>query len=434
MDKKFYFGAATACFQIEGGVEDREQTIWDVFARQEGKIRNGDNGDVACDSYHKFDEDLKLLIDLGVNSYRFSLSWARILKDGISEINEKGVRYYRSVLTKLKENGITPFVTLFHWDLPQCLQEKGGFLSEEFPSWFASYTKVVLDRFGDLIENYITFNEPENSIYKGLISGEFAPGEKRSDKDGLLGVHHILLAHGLATRLIRDYSTENKVGMAICGWVPVPVEEKDYDDAKNLYLSEKYGVGDGIAIYLTPIIDGDYSGEYYEKYADILPPITEEDKNIIHTGLDFIDMNLYSGYYIHDGVTSDPVERKRMDNGWYIINEVIYYGMKFMYERYHLPIMITENGTCDNTQLIDGKIHDTMRVESLKETFLYMKKALNDGIDLRGYFTWSLLDNFEWCEGYEYRFGVTFVDFNDNQKRYKKDSFYEYQKLIEEGI
>ena len=427
MNKNFYFGAATASFQIEGGVEEKAPSIWDVFSHTDGKIRDGNNGDVTCDSYRKFDEDLKLLVELGVDSYRFSISWSRLLLDGIKEINEKGVSYYRYILRKLKENHITPFVTLFHWDLPQCLQDKGGFLSPEFPSWFASYTKVFISLFGDDVRNYITFNEPENSVYRGLMLGNFAPGEKRTEAECLLAVHNILKAHGEAYRLIKGFNVENKVGLAICGWVPVPKTKQDLDEARKIYFSEDKRIGEGNNIYLEPILLGDYSKEYYDLFKDTHPVITEEDRELIHTGLDFIGMNLYSGFYVHDGIKSDPIERERMDNGWYIINEIIYYGLKFMYERYHLPLIITENGSCDNS-----KVHDTMRINNLKETFHYMEKAMNEGVDLRGYFHWSLMDNFEWAEGFTSRFGLAYVDFGHDQKRTPKDSFYSYKEIITE--
>lgn len=427
MNKNFYFGTATASFQIEGGVEEKASSIWDVFSHTEGKICDGNNGDVTCDSYHKFDEDLKLLVELGVDSYRFSISWSRLLLDGIKEINEKGVAYYRYIFRKLKENNITPFVTLFHWDLPQCLQEKGGFLSSDFPSWFASYTKVFLSLFGNDIRNYITFNEPENSVYRGLMKGDFAPGEKRTEEDCLLAVHNILKAHGLSYRLIKDFNSDNKVGLAICGWVPVPKTEEDLAEARKTYFSEDKRIGEGNNIYLEPILLGDYSKEYYSLFKDTHPVITDEDRNLIHTGLDFIGMNLYSGFYVHSGEISNPVERKQMDNGWYIINEVIYYGLKFMYEKYHLPLIITENGSCDNSP-----VHDEIRISNLKETFFYMEKAMNEGVDLRGYFHWSLMDNFEWAEGFTSRFGLAYVDFKNDQKRTQKDSFYCYKALIKE--
>lgn len=436
MDQKndFYYGVATASYQIEGGVEEREKNIWDTFSHQRGNIQNDDNGDVACDSYHRYEEDLSLLKELGVNSYRFSLSWSRLLKDGIAIVDERGVKYYRNILLKLRENHITPFVTLFHWDLPQCLQDQGGFLSPLFPSWFASYTKAVLENFGDLIENYITFNEPENTIYRGLVIGKFAPGEKRSPKEALFALHQILKAHGEAYSLIKEYNKENKVGFAICGWVPVIKEEKDYEKAKEFYFNVPSEIGEGNSIYLYPILLGDYPKEYYEKFKGIHPNITQEDKRLIYTGLDFIGANYYSGFYFEKGKASDPIERRRMDNGWYVINECVYYGLKFLSEKFSLPIIITENGTCDDTKEVKGRVRDENRIRNLKEVFFYMKKAKEEGVDLRGYFHWSLLDNFEWAEGYSSRFGLTYIDFLHQQKRIKKDSFYEYQKIIREKV
>ena len=434
--ENFVWGVATAAYQIEGAWDEdgKGKSIWDVFTHTPGKIIDGSNADVACDCYHRLDEDLALLEELGVNAYRFSIAWARILPNGIGEVNEKGIEYYNRLIDGLLVRGITPYITLYHWDMPQVLQDKGGFLSKEFPAWFLQYTKVIMARFGDRVKHFFTFNEPQCAL-----ADSFAPGIEHTQQQQLLRLHNLLLAHGLSAKEIHK-TAGAKVGYVSCGMIPVPATDskEDYEAAKAAFFNDQ-GLW-GTAIYSEPIFRGNYSEKYYETYKDILPEIGAEDMKIISEPLDFWAQNTYDGYFVkavkneNGDLTAERVERKWGEPttcmGWNITPQSLYYVARYVFERYGKPVYIAENGiSLQDFVFTDGKVHDPTRIEYLYTYLSELEKAHKDGVKIEGYFHWSFLDNFEWMQGYTQRFGLIHVDY-ETLKRTKKDSFYVYQKII----
>ena len=437
--KDFVWGVATAAFQIEGGkdADGKGESIWDVCAHTPGKIHDGSNADVACDSYHRLDEDLALLSELGVNSYRFSISWPRVLPNGIGEVNEKGVDYYNRLIDGLLERNITPYLTLYHWDLPQALQEKGGLLNEEFPQWFLEYTKVVAEHFGDRVKYFFTFNEPQSFL--PTVCPPCIPYTKREQ---LIRIHHMLLAHGLSAKELHKIQG-SKVGYVSCGLVPLPQSDsqEDYEAAKKLFFSiNPDAPEDGTSIYAEPIFSGKYPDEYYRIFKDDLPEIGEKDMEIISEPLDFWAQNTYEGFYIKSKYNGKgELEAEKIARewgapitvlGWNIAPKALYYVTKYVYEQYGKPIYLAENGTALYDYVFsDGMVHDPARIEFIHNYLNYLEQAKKEGVKILGYFYWSLLDNFEWFQGLSPRFGLVHVDYQ-TLKRTKKDSFYVYRDII----
>lgn len=438
--KDFVWGVATAAYQIEGGRNEDGKTdsIWDVFTHKKGIVVDGSTGDIACDSYHRLEEDLDLLKALRVKAYRFSVSWSRVLPDGVGQVNEKGVAYYNRLIDGLLSRGITPYLTLYHWDLPQVLQEMGGFSNKEFPKWFAYYAKTVAENFGDRVKHYFTFNEPPV-----IFDNAFAPGVWYTLKEQLARVHHMLLAHGLAVKELRKIP-QAKIGFALCGLVPVPAEEtqENYDLAKKWFFSMNKGYPySAVTLYADPIFFGKYPDEYYEYYKDVMPEIGENDMEIISQPLDFLGQNTYQGEYFkvetdeHGEKSLVQLPRKKGESvtafGWYKTPKSLYYVSKYLYERYKMPLFIAENGiACLDFIYSDGKVHDMDREEYLRTHLVELARAKVDGVDIEGYFYWSFLDNFEWMQGYTKRFGLVYVDF-ETCERTPKESFAFYRKVIE---
>lgn len=440
--KDFIWGVATASYQIEGARNEdgKSDSIWDTFTHKSGTVVDGSNADIACDCYHRLDEDLKLLEELGVKAYRFSVSWSRILPNGTGKINEKGVEYYNRLINGLLERNIIPYLTLYHWDLPQVLQDLGGFSNKEFPQWFLEYTKVVVSKFGDRVKHFFTFNEPQC-----IFNNAFAPGIQYTLKEQLVRVHNMLLAHGLSAKEIHKIPGA-KVGYASCGMIPIPLTDssEDYEVSKKLFFSiNKGNPVDSTTLYADPIFFGKYPDDYYEMFKDILPEIGENDMEIISEPLDFWAQNTYDGYYCKakqqdDGtLIAEGVERDwgtvKTSMGWHITPKSIYYAVKYVYERYNKPVYISENGiSLQDFVFSDGKVHDPAREEYLLTYLEELGKAQKDGVKIEGYFYWSFLDNFEWMLGYTQRFGLVHVEYK-TLKRTKKDSFYAYQKIIKEN-
>lgn len=444
MEKNFIWGVATAAYQIEGGYREdgKGDSIWDVFSHDTGRIKHGDTGDIACDHYHRYKEDVALLKELGVEAYRFSIAWTRIFPDGIGTVNEKGVSFYNNLINELLKNNITPYVTLFHWDYPQKLFEKGGWLNPESPKWFGEYARKIGLMFGDRVKHFITINEPQ-CILGGHKGGAHAPGLKYSLKDQLQITHNLLKAHGEAVKELRETVLDAKIGFAPCGWVLCPKNdtEEEIDRAKRAYFTLwKHAPTESVVLFSDPVLLGDYPKEYYQIFKKDLPEIKKSDLELISQPLDFYGQNIYSGNYVTEKEDGEfiwetmPSDFPRNSLGWNIIPKALYWGTKFLYERYKKPIYITENGMPNlDIVSIDGEIHDPQRIDFIERYSQELMKAKAEGIPIEGYFYWSLLDNFEWAEGYEPRFGLVYVDYN-TQKRIPKDSFYYYQKKIMEKI
>lgn len=444
MKQPFVFGAATSSYQIEGAFQEggKGLNIWDIYVREKGKIYNGHTGDIACDHYHRFREDVALMKEIGLQAYRFSINWARILPDGIGAVNQEGIRFYKELIEELKKNEIEPYITLYHWELPYELYKKGGFMNPEFVEWFGYYAKVVTENFSDQVKYFFTFNEPQCFIGLGFLNGEHAPGLKVPVKDTFLMAHHVLMAHGRAVQMLRQYAKQNiEIGYAPTGTMSYPATEKEEDiEAARQHL---FGINEdsnnwtwNVAWWSDPILKGQYPEEGMERYREYLPNIKESDLKLISEPIDFYGQNIYNGKCIRMGNDGKPEEVKRYEGfpktamGWPITPECLYWGPKFLYERYQKPIYITENGlSCHDVISLDGKVHDPNRIDFLARYLGQVKKAKEDGVDIRGYFQWSLMDNFEWACGYNERFGLIYVDYN-TQKRILKDSAYWYQTTI----
>lgn len=443
--KDFYWGAATAAYQIEGAKSEdgKSESIWDVFTQKESAIARGETGDFACDHYHRYEEDVRLMKEMGLNAYRFSLAWPRILPDGTGEINGKGAAFYDRLIDSLLEKGITPFVTLYHWDLPQILQVRGGFLNPDIAAWFGEYTEAVKKLYGDRVKHYMTFNEPQCVLGCGYRTGVHAPGLQVSLKEQLSALHNLLRAHGTGARILKSIPGA-EVGYASCGYSYAPKNESPEDIQaayERTFQFEPDNPLGTISAFSEPIFTGKYPKEYYEYDEEILPKIAAGDMKLISSVRpDFFAFNIYEGKTVYrkkDGGIGEVVPATgspKTQMGWEITPINMYWAPKFLYKKYGKKVYITENGiSLPDYVFSDGKIHDTYRTEYLKSYLRELRRAANDGeTEVAGYFHWSLMDNFEWAEGYKQRFGLIYVDF-ETMNRVAKDSFYEYKKIIEEN-
>lgn len=442
--KDFVWGVATASFQIEGAYNEdgRGRDIWGDFCSIPGKIYDNHNGNIACDHYHRYKEDIALMKQMGIKAYRFSIAWARIFPEGIGQVNKKGVEFYHNLIDELLKNNIEPYVTLYHWDLPLSLSEKGGWLNSDSVDWFKEYAEFFGREYGDKVKYIMTFNEPQCSIGLGLQQGIHAPGLKLSATQVLKAIHNLLKAHGAAIKALRKVAPNTELGIApTCGVaLPISNKAKDIEIARKRYfdilpLDQPYVWS--VSLFLDPIILGNYPKKYYELYKDYLPEITKEDLELINQPLDFLGQNIYNGYEVTEDENGNYIYPKKKigfdhtDLNWPITPTALYWGPKFIYDRYKLPFYITENGlACHDIVSLDNKVHDPNRIDFLNRYLKEYSKAGIDGADIRGYFQWSLMDNFEWCEGYSKRFGMIHVDY-ETQKRTIKDSGYWYKNIIE---
>nr|8J3M_A Chain A, Beta-glucosidase [uncultured bacterium]8J3M_B Chain B, Beta-glucosidase [uncultured bacterium]8J3M_C Chain C, Beta-glucosidase [uncultured bacterium]8J3M_D Chain D, Beta-glucosidase [uncultured bacterium] len=435
--KDFLWGTATASYQIEGAAfeDGKGLNIWDVFSHQEGKIFENHNGDVACDHYNRLEEDLDILSKLGVKSYRFSVSWSRVLPAGIGQVNHKGIAFYQMLISGLRERGIIPCMTLYHWDLPYALHLKGGWLNDDSPNWFAEYAKVIKTYFGKEVSYFITFNEPQVFVGCGYLSGNHAPGYQLPKAEIVRIAHNVLKAHGLAVKELRK-GEPCKIGFtgASCPCIPASDRKEDIEAAYNQYFSSnsnEFVFTD--AFWFDPVLKGRYPKWVTYINNVSMPIITKEDMELISQPIDFVGLNIYNGKYVNEdgGILQKKQGVPRTAIGWPITQEALYWGPRFTSERYHKPIMITENGmSCHDCISLDGKVHDENRIDYMHRYLLQLKKAIADGVDVEGYYAWSLLDNFEWANGYNDRFGITYVDY-ETQQRIIKDSGFFYQQIIE---
>lgn len=439
--KKFIWGAATAAYQIEGGAGEDGMglSVWDRFCKTPGKIQNGDNADIACDSYHLVDKDIALLKEIGVNAYRFSISWPRVIPEGTGSVNEKGLDYYDAIVDKLLEAGIQPFITLFHWDYPYALYRRGGWLNPESPHWFAEYTAAVAKRLSDRVDYWITQNEPQCYIYMGLMSGEHAPGLKLPVREVMAAAHNSMLAHGMAVKALRAAAGRPiQIGYAPTGYTGVPDTESEQDIEalrRAMYvITDKTDYN--FTMLVDPVILGRYPETAFDVYGGDMPEIGPDDLKIMSEPIDFLGFNIYNGKTVRMGKDGKPHAVPRYPgfpltgNGWPVTPETLYWGPKLLMERYRLPFYVTENGMADDDWIAeDGKIHDFKRIDFMDRYLRAYRRLADEGEDVRGYFHWSLLDNFEWACGYSHRFGLTYVDYR-TRERTLKDSAYHYRDII----
>lgn len=440
----FVWGVASSAYQVEGTdpADGRGKTVWDKFV-EDGRVYEGQDAYTSCDNMHRYKEDFALMKNLGIKAYRFSLNWARILPEGTGNVNEKAIAMYRDMILTMRENGITPYITLFHWEFPLALYERGGWLNPDVVEWFGEYARVVAENFSDLCEYFITINEPQCVVGLGHLRGVHAPGVKLSVKETFRMAHNLLKAHGQATINLRKYAKQEiKIGFAPTGSVAYPYTDSpaDIEAAKKVYFGF-YNPMDNwtwnVSWFSDPVFLGHYPEEGLKLFAEYLPEITEADMQLIHQPLDFMGQNIYNGYYVRAGKDGEPEFVNRAPGfpktaaDWPVTPEAFYYGIKFLTERYPLPLYITENGmSCHDIVSSDGRVHDPNRITFLDSYIGAMQRAYEEGANVAGYFLWTFLDNFEWADGYKQRFGIIHVDF-ETQRRTVKDSAYWYQKVIE---
>lgn len=441
--KDFVWGAATSSYQIEGTGRDsgKGQNIWDVFTKEPGRVYEGHTGDIACDHYHRFREDVAYMKELGLKGYRFSIDWSRVLPEGTGKVNEKGIDFYNALIDELLEQGIEPYITLYHWELPYEIYKRGGWMNPEIVEWFGQYARLVAERFSDRVKYFFTLNEPQCFVGLGFLQGCHAPGVKAPLRDTFEMAHNALKAHGRAVQMLRAYGKQNvQIGYAPTSGMCYPEKEtpKDIEAARKALFALPDDLSNwtwNVSWWSDPVILGKYPEEGMKKYEKYLPVITDEDMKLISQPIDFYGQNIYNGRCIRMGTDGRPEEVRRpagfpkTATNWPVTPEALYWGPKFLYERYRKPIYITENGSaCHDTVSQDGKVHDPNRIDFLARYLKNLKRAAEE-IDIRGYFQWSLMDNFEWDKGYAERFGIIYVDF-ETQERIWKDSAYWYRDLI----
>ncbi len=435
--KNFVWGVATASYQIEGGAHEADKglNVWDVGSATEGRIFEGHRGDVGCDHYHKFREDVALMKELGIKAYRFSINWARLLPEGVGKVSEDGKRFYGELLAALREAGIEPWVTLFHWDYPYALYLRGGWLNPESPKWFEEYARVVAELFGDSISHFILINEPQVFLGLGHSAGTHAPFLRLSDGEVMRAAHHVLLACGLGEKMLRKTCKHPiKVGTSQAYWPSIPDTPDDYRVAKQDTFACHRDFG-SVNYYTDPLIFGTYPEEFRAWQEECGFSYPESDMEIIRSKIDFYGVNTYSGNRVREQngkiitLTPTPATPKT-DTRWNVYPDVMYYGPKFLFERYGLPIIYTENGVAlSEWKDLNGEINDDCRIDFLKRYLREMFRASCE-VPIYGYFYWTLYDNFEWAEGFSKKFGLVHFDPETLERTPKKSAAF-YKKVIE---
>ena len=437
----FLWGASSASYQIEGAWKEdgKGANIWDILSKKSGIMAHGENGDVASDHYHRMKEDVALMKEIGLNSYRFSISWSRVLPEGTGRVSEQGLQFYSDLVDELLEAGITPLITLYHWDLPYALYEKGGWKNPEIENWFAEYTEVVVKRLSDRVKYWITINEPQMFVGLGYFVGAHAPFEK-NDPETLIEISaNVLRAHGKVVKTIRENAVlPPLIGLAPTGdvYLPMGAGEKEIEAARKKSFSfDKYGFTMQNAWWADPIFLGRFPEEAYQYYPEAMQKITDTDLELIHQPLDFYGFNVYKGTTSYN-VPADAYDEygyqgnPKTCTGWDVTPEVLYWSPKFLHERYGKPILITENGMAGMDWVsLDGRVHDMQRQDFMHRYLLQLKKAAEEGIPVLGYMHWSIMDNLEWNRGYDMRFGLIYIDYR-TLKRTIKDSAYWYRDVI----
>ncbi|MCY0899089.1 MAG: GH1 family beta-glucosidase [Firmicutes bacterium] len=433
----FEFGVATAAYQIEGAVNEdgRVPSHWDTFSHTPGKTWQGDTGDIACDHYHRYREDVQMLAELGVQSYRFSLAWPRIIPEP-GRINDKGLDFYRRLLDELDRYQIRPAVTLYHWDLPQWLADRGGWVNRDVVHYFADYAEVAFRALGNRVPRWITHNEPWCTAFLGYALGEHAPGH-RDWGEAVNASHHVLVSHGLAVQAFRAANLSGDIGITL----NLNVVDAASDDPQDLEAAQR---ADGFSNrwFLDPLFRGRYPEDMvrlFEPWVSLDTVVQPGDLKVLAEPIDFLGVNYYSRAVVYAkpgegllqvGHRPAPADRVT-DMGWEIHPHSLYRLLSRLQREYtRLPLYITENGAAFPDRVAnDGTVHDPERVQFLQDHFAAAHRFIAEGGHLKGYYVWSLMDNFEWAFGYSKRFGLVYVDY-PTQKRIWKDSARWYQKLI----
>lgn len=435
MKKHMIFGTATAAYQVEGAVDEdgRTPSIWDTFCKQPGKIENGDNGNVACDHYHLYKDDIALMKELGTDSYRFSISWSRIFPQR-GKYNSNGMRYYKRILAELKRNGISAAVTLYHWDLPQWAQDLGGWENRECAFWFLEFATKCFEELDYDVDVWITHNEPWCASFLSYHIGEHAPGYQSLEK-AITVAHHLLLSHGLAVKAYRNMHGLHKIGITL-NLSPAYSPSRKFSDRLAVSIQDGYQN----RWFLEPIFNKHYPVDMAALFAARTESkfefIKDEDFEIISEPIDFLGINFYSRAYVKYNhktelfTESAPSNMKQTDMGWDICPESLADLMLSVRTYTALPVYITENGSAWKDWVQDDEVHDADRVDYLLRHLREIEILNSEGLNIAGYYCWSFSDNFEWAKGYTKRFGLVYVDFK-TQKRIPKDSFYAYQTYIQ---
>jgi len=425
--KDFTYGVATAAFQIEGGVEDRLPCIWDTFCSEPNKIVDNSNGDVACDHYNKWREDIELISSLGVDAYRLSVSWPRVITQS-GELNQTGVNFYLAILDELNQRRIKVFVTLYHWDLPQHLENSGGWLNRETAYKFRDYADLISKAFGNRVHSYATLNEPYCSAYLGYEIGIHAPGIVGKE-NGKKAAHHLLLAHGLAMSVLKKNSPNSLNGIVLNFTPAYPVNNTVENVNAAKFADDYFNQW-----YIKPIIDGCYPEILNALPENCHPNILPGDMEIISHPIDFLGVNFYTRAVYRaseqDFYEELPASGSLTDIGWEIYPQAMTDLLISLNNNYQLPpVYITENGAAMADEINNNEINDQDRVDYYQQHLLAVNEAIEHGVDIRGYFAWSLMDNFEWAEGYLKRFGIVHVDYS-SQVRTIKASGIAYKNLV----
>jgi len=449
--ENFLWGAATASYQIEGAWNEdgKGESIWDRFAHTHGNIKNGDTGDIGCNHYHRWSEDIEIMKDLGLSAYRFSISWPRVYPSGRGTINQAGLDFYSRLVDALLEAKIQPFITLYHWDLPQALQNEGGWSSRSTAEAFVEYADAVSGQLGDRVKNWTTHNEPSVVTYNGHLAGSHAPGIQ--DMNVALPVsHHLLLSHGWAVPVIRQNSPDAQVGIVINvnRTLPASSSQEDFD-------ANRRGEGMWVRWFLDPLYGRHYPADLVADFisdgalpADGLTFVNNNDLKTISTPMDFLGLNYYNrslsrsnaipeSQNLPPNIVQAPRDKIHWtEMGWEIYPEGLFEVLSWLYYEYKVnKFYITENG-CSFSDGPDenGQVHDLRRINYLRDHLISARKAIDFGIPLAGYFTWSLMDNFEWAHGFSQRFGLVWIDYQTQQRILKSSAKWYRQVINDNGV
>lgn len=431
----FLWGAATSAYQIEGSplADGAGPSIWQRFSHSPGLVKNGENGDVACDHYRRYEDDVRLMRELGLNAYRFSVSWSRILPEGKGRVNERGLDFYRRLVDALLANGIQPAVTLYHWDLPAALDDRGGWLNPDIAGWFAEYASVMFKALDDRVEMWATLNEPWVVTDGGYLHGALAPGHKNLF-EAPIASHNLLRSHGSAVQAYRAEG-RHRIGIVFNIEPKDPASDRPEDLAAtaraDAYMNRQY---------LDPVIHGRYPEEMREIFGEAWPDFPQADLDLIRQPVDFLGINYYTRSVTCDDPAAPPVRAGRVrqtrhaytETDWEVYPPGLTNTLVWVKENYgDLPLYVTENGAAfyDPPTVNGSELSDPLRVDYLRTHLLAAHDAMERGVNLRGYFAWSLLDNFEWSLGYSKRFGIVHVDF-ETQRRTPKASARLYSEVI----
>ena len=451
----FIWGVATSAYQIEGAWNEdgRGLSIWDTFCRTPGKIHEGETGDVAADHYHRWAEDVRLMADLGLKAYRFSTAWPRIIPNGAGAVNPAGLDFYDRLVDALLANGVTPFVTLYHWDLPQALQDRGGWANRDTAQHFAEYARIVVERLGDRVMHWITHNEPAVVAAAGHFTGENAPGQQ-DPLAAFAAAHHLLLSHGLAVEALRASARRPlKIGLTL-NLNPVHPASDSEEDRKAAVRFD----GGLNRMFLDPVLRGQYPDDMLALLGPLLPPITADDLKRMTAPLDFLGVNYYSRAVVRHDPNFPIVEASQIHPAgneysgmWEIYPPGMHELLTRLWNEYGraspvpaaqaqadppLPeILVTENGIPVPDGLdFDGRVRDDRRIRYLRDHLVQVHRAIADGVPVKGYFVWTLMDNFEWAHGYRMRFGLVYVDFKTLARTIKDSGRWYAQVIRENGV